>query len=322
MDFERLVRPAVAGSLLLVVLLATLGSAIREPRPHDIPVGLSAPPPMVEQLASGFAQNAPGAFRFTTYASEADALAALDRRDVVVALVAGQAAPRLIVAAGAGEAAVGAASGALTSAFAAQGTQLTVETVHALPAGDPHGIVLFFLILATLIGSVAAGALAVLPARGSWTTPIGTVVVFAACAGLLGVGTAAWLANGLGDGIWLAMLVVGLLSLAVGCVIVACGRIAGAPGVGLGAFVVVLLGIVSSGGPLGSAFLPDAYRALAPWLPVGPAYDGLRGALAFGGEGVTRAAAILSAWAVAGIVVAAAHAWIGAARRQTAVATA
>jgi ABC-type multidrug transport system permease subunit len=103
------------------------------------------------------------------------------------------------------------------------------------------------------------------------------------------------------------MAVLSLLAFAIGSVVLAGGRLFGAPGVAVAAFVVVLLGIVSSGGPLGSYLLPDAYRAMAPWLPVGPAYDALRGALAFGGEGVTGPAVVIGAWALAGIVAVAAH---------------
>lgn len=308
---EQNARPIAAGLLLLLTLLLVLGSAIRDPRPHEIPVGLNAPSPMVEQLTGAFGQNAPGAFAFMSYASEADALAAIDRREVVAALIVGQAGPRLVLAGAAGDAVTGGVSAAFTNAFAAQGQQLAVESVHPFPAGDPHGIVLFFLILATLIASVVAGALAVLAVPpASAGRQLGAVTVFAVSAGVLGVATAAWLANGLGDGVWLAMGIVGFLALAIGSVTVACARLAGAPGVALGALVVVLLGIVSSGGPLGSFFLPDAYRALAPWLPVGPAYDALRGALAFAGEGVVGPVVVLAAWALASFLVAVAHGWV------------
>jgi hypothetical protein len=305
---ERTARPIVAGLLILLALVAVLGSAIREPRPHDIPVGVTGPQAVIASITAGFAQAAPGAFSFTTYASDTDARAALERRDVVASLIVGQAGPRLVVAGAAGDAVTGAVTAAFTSAFNAQGTELAVETVHPFPAGDPHGIVLFFLVLATLIASVAVGALSVLPAPGRpWSGQVATVAAYALCAGILGVGAAAWLANGLGDGVWMAMGIVGLLALAIGSATVALARVLGVAGVALGAFVVILLDIVSSGGPLGSTFLPDAYRALAPWLPVGPAYDALRGALAYGGQGLAGSAVVLLAWAAAGIGIAAVH---------------
>ncbi len=307
-DLESLARPVVGGVAILVTLLLVIGAAIRAPQPHDIAVGVSGPPDAVQPLIAGFGQNAPGAFTFTTYASPAEARAAVDDRSVVAALTIEATGPRLVVAAGAGEAIAGAVSGAFSAAFEAQGVTLTVETVHAFPAGDALGIVLFFLVLATLAGSVAAGAAASLGASArSWPMVTGILAVFAVAAGVIGVPVAAWLANGYGDGTPVLMGVVALLAFAVSVVIAACGRWLGAPGVGAGAFVVVLLGIVSAGGPLGSNFLPDAYRSIAPWLPVAPAYSAMRGALAFDGVGVVEPSLILIGWAVLGIFVLAAR---------------
>ena len=117
---EPVARPIVAGLLLLVTLLLVLGTAIRDPRPHDLPVGIVAPPPMGQQLTGAFSDNAPGAFNFTTFATEADARAALDNRDVAAALIVGPAGPRLVVAGAAGDAVAGGISAAFAGAFKAQ----------------------------------------------------------------------------------------------------------------------------------------------------------------------------------------------------------
>lgn len=320
-SMEQNVRPIVAGLVLLLTLIGLLGTAIRDPRPHDIPVGVSAPPPVVQQLTQGFATAVPGAFTFTTYASETEARAAIDQRHVVAALVVGDAGPRLIVAGAAGDAIAGGITAAFTNAFRAQGTELAVEVVHPFGAGDPHGVILFFLVLATLISSVVAGALSVLSApERPWTTQLAIVATYAISAGILGALATAWLVDGFGSGLWAVIALVALLSFAVGSVIAACARLAGPAGVALGALVVVLLGLVSSGGPLGSEFLPDAYRAIAPWLPVAPASSALRGALFFDGAGITGPIGILSAWAILGVVGLAARDLIRPAERRAAVA--
>lgn len=302
-ELEQWVRPIVAGLVVLVTLLLVVGAAIRDPRPHDIPVGVNGPPAAVDPVVAGFGQNAPGAFAFTTYASEGDALAAIGDRDVVGALIVGQAGPRLVVAGGAGDAVTGAVTGAFTAAFAAQGVELSVEALNPLPAGDAHGIVLFFLVLATAIGSIVAGAATTIGGRGRGWVGHGLVLSsYAVLAGIVGVATAAWLADGYGDGVWAAMAIAIILALAVSFAVAAAARWLGVGGVALAAAVVVLLGLVSSGGPLGSAFLPDAYRAIAPWLPVGPAVDAMRGALAFGGAGLVGPVAILAGWAAIGLL--------------------
>jgi hypothetical protein len=302
-ELERWVRPIVAGLVVLVTLLLVVGAAIRDPRPHDIPVGLSGPPTALDPIVAGFDQNAPGAFALTTYASEADALAAIDDREIVGALIVGQAGPRMVIAGGAGDAVTGAVSGAFTAAFAVQGIDLSISTVHALPIGDAHGIVLFFLVLAIAIGSIVAGAATTLTGSGrGWGEQALVLASYAVAAGIVGVVTAAWLAGGYGNGVWAAMAIATLLALAVSLVVGAAGRWLGAAGVALAAAVVVLLGLVSSGGPLGSAFLPDAYRAIAPWLPVAPAVDAMRSALAFDSVGLLAPTAVLLGWATIGLV--------------------
>jgi hypothetical protein len=320
---EPVARPIVAGLLLLMTLLLVLGTAIRDPRPHDLRVGIVAPPPVAQQLTQGFGQNAPGAFAFTTYGSETDALAAIDRRDVDAVLVVGPAGPRLVVAGAAGDAVSGGITAAFTGAVAAQGTELPVEVVHPFSSGDPHGIVLFFLILATLVSSVVAGALAALgTADRSWTAPLGIVAIYAVSAGVVGTLAAAWLAGGYADGLWLAMGVVTLLSFAVAVVVAGLARLLGPAGVALGALLVVFLGLVSSGGPLGTAFLPDAYRTIAPWLPVAPAAEALRGALFFGGAGMGASVLVVGGWAVVGVALLGARDLLAPAGRRAAVATA
>jgi len=87
----------------MATLLGLIGTAIRDPKPHEIPVGITGPAPAVQQLTGGIGTNAPGAFSFTTYDSEAAARTALDNRDVDAVLVLGSP-PRLVVAPAAGEA--------------------------------------------------------------------------------------------------------------------------------------------------------------------------------------------------------------------------
>src|ERR1700682_1622692 len=77
---EMFLPPIVGGLVLLVALVGLIGTAIRDPHPHDIPVGLVGPAPVLQQMSAGFATAAPGAFRFTSYGSEGDARSALGSR--------------------------------------------------------------------------------------------------------------------------------------------------------------------------------------------------------------------------------------------------
>src|SRR5438094_8732250 len=81
-SMERVVGPLAAGLLVLLALLGLIGTAIRDPRPHDIPVGLVGPAQALQPMTDALTQKVPGVFKFTTYDSEDAARAALDRRDV------------------------------------------------------------------------------------------------------------------------------------------------------------------------------------------------------------------------------------------------
>jgi hypothetical protein len=303
----RLVPPVIGGLALLVALVGLIGTAIKDPHPHDIPVGLAGPAPAVQQISAAFASAAPGAFEFTFYQSEAEARAALDARDVDGVLVLGTS-PRLILAGAAGDATTGVITAAFTNAFKAQGVTLPVETVHPFAAGDVHGLILFFVVVAIIVSALVSQALIVaIAGDAGFAERLAVVIVFGALAGAAGMGTAVWIAGDYGSGFWTAVGITALASAAVGAVVAGCARLFGPPGIALAALLVVLLDLVSSGGPVGSQLLPDFYRLLAPWMPAGQLYSALRGALYFDGAGLQEPLLILTGWLVGGLALM----WLG-----------
>ena len=299
---QAILPPLVGGLLILVALIGLIGTAIKNPRPHDIKVGLVGPTPALEQMSTGFASNAPGAFAFTTYASEDAARAAIDDRSVDGALVLASGGPRLIVAGAAGDAVTGVITGAFTNVFKAQGQTLTVETVHPFAGVDPHGLILFFIVLAVVVSTLVAQAGFGLRSQSGFGLRLIVVVVYAVLAALVGMGMAWLIAGDYGSGFWIATALVALGSTAVGAVVAGSARLLGAPGVVLAAIIVVLLDLVSSGGPLGSNLLPDFYRWLAPGMPVAQLYSAMRSALYFDSGGIGIPIAVLSAWLAGGLL--------------------
>src|ERR1700694_4275590 len=300
-----LVPPLVGGLLIVVVFIGLIGTAIRSPQPHDIPVGLVGPAPAVQQMSTAFGANAPGAFQFTTYASEQDARAALDARTVdgVLVLSTGN----LIVAGAAGDGATGVITAAFTNAFKAQGNALTVEIVHPFPTGDAHGLILFFVVLATLISTLASQAILFGTGKSvGLGLRLGFIAAYGVLVGLTAMGMGAWIAGGYGDGFWAAAGLDALASMALGAMVGALARLLGAPGIGLAALV-MLLSLVSSGGPIGSQFLPDLYRALAPWTIAAQVCSALRGGLFFGGAALAGPITVLVGWLAVGLAIL----WLG-----------
>src|SRR5262245_8561558 len=80
--YEAILPPLIGGLLILAALIGLIGTAIKNPQPHDIKVGLVGPAPAIQQISGGFQSNAPGAFRFTSYASADAARGAIDARSV------------------------------------------------------------------------------------------------------------------------------------------------------------------------------------------------------------------------------------------------
>src|SRR5439155_253373 len=157
-SMERVVGPLAAGLLVLLALLGLIGTAIRDPRPHDIPVGLVGPAQAVQPMADALAQKAPAVFKFATYDTEDAARAALDRRDVDGVVIVGPTGSRIVVAGAAGDTSTTVIESVFGAALSAQGQQVPVEVVHPFASGDAHGLILFFLVLATLVSTLVVQA--------------------------------------------------------------------------------------------------------------------------------------------------------------------
>ncbi|HWO91599.1 MAG TPA: hypothetical protein VNP53_06470, partial [Methylomirabilota bacterium] len=159
-----------------------------------------------------------------------------------------------------------------------------------------------FVVVATLISTLASQAILLATGKAlSLGLRLGFMVVFGLLVGLTAMGMATWIAGGYGDGFWAAAGLVALTSMAIGSVVGGLIRLLAAPGIGLAALLMVL-SLVSSGGPVGSQLLPDFYRALAPWATAGELYSALRGALFFDGAAVATPVGVLTGWLVVGVV--------------------
>src|SRR5712692_6191704 len=296
---EAVLPPMLAGLAVLVTLMALIASALHDPKPHDIPVGLAGPGPAVDQLRERLGSAAPGAFAFAVYDSEEAARRALDARQLDGALFLGPN-PRLVVAGAAGDAVVGVITGVFSGVFGAQGTRLAVEVVHPFADGDPHGLVLFFLVVAVSLSAIVSQVVVLVRAPGLLGR-VAVLVVYPVLAGLAAWATTLAITGAYGDQFWEVTGLASLATLAVGAPLAAAARLLGPAGLGLGALVLGPVSLVSSGGPVGSHLLPDFYRALSPWMPATEAYSALRGSLFFVGAGTAEPVALLATWSLAGI---------------------
>lgn len=191
---ETYVQPLVAGLLVLVFLIGLIGLAIQNPSPHDIPIGV------VSGGGSQFAFPANGAFKVTNYDSEEAARGAIDSRDIDGALVLSPSGPKVIVAGAAGDSVTGIITAVFTQVFAQQGVKLSVEVVHPFASGDPHGLILFFVVLAILVSTLIVNLLVGLRREGGFGTRLLMVILFAVIAAPAAMVVATWIAGDYGSG--------------------------------------------------------------------------------------------------------------------------
>ncbi|MGH4034992.1 ABC transporter permease [Actinomycetota bacterium Odt1-20B] len=296
-------RRIVAVALLAPVLAALALWAFAWPgariAPRDLPLGLAGPAaataPVQRQL-----QAQDGAFEVHRYADEAAARDAIEDRTVYGAVVVTAEGPKLLTA----SAASPVAAQLLQHAVAGQapkGAEVPVTDVVPAPAADPRGSVLGASVLPLAIAGVASGVLAtLLKLRG----PRAALALVLAAAGVGAVGAAlthSWL--GVLTGNWWAEAgVLGLSTLAVGAAVAGCAALLGPPGIGVGAFLMVLLGNPFSGATSAPELLPQPVGFLGQLLPPGAGGSLLRSVSYFDGARATAPALTLAAWAGLGLL--------------------
>ena len=291
----------LASAAFAAIFVALTLSAFHAPRPHDLPVGIVGPAAVTSRVEHALDGAAPGAFGWHVYPSETGARTGIAQRVVDGALVASGPHLRLLIAQGGG---TGPAQ-VLTQAFGAVAARsqrhlVVADVVPPLP-GDTEALSSFFVVLAVLIPSLAAGsgsALAFRRARPGLA--VAAPVAVAAVIGVVSAGVADGIA-GLGNYAAIAG-VVALFSLAVAAPTAVLARI-WPPLVTVAVLVFIVFGIPVSGGPANLAsFGPGFLRVLDPVLPLGVAASVVRNVVYFGGHATALHLRVLTAWALAGLV--------------------
>ncbi len=207
---------------------------------------------------------------------------------------------RLLVTQAGGTGPEQALTGAFTAVAARSGRHLIVSDVVPPRATDSQALSSWFVVLAVLIPSLAAGsasALAFRRAPRAWAVaaPVAAAVVSGLVAAAIADGIA-----GLGNYAAIAGIVA-LFSLAVAAPTAVLARIR-PPLVALAVLVFIVFGIPVSGGPANLAsFTPGFLGVLAPVLPLGIAASSIRNVVYFGGHAIDAYIWTLAAWALAGI---------------------
>ncbi|WP_329104521.1 hypothetical protein OG792_29960 [Micromonospora sp. NBC_01699] len=287
---------AVVLQALLVPLFAAPAANLA---PRDLPIAVAGPAPAAEALAARLAQSRPGAFDLRLLPDPAAADRALRDREVYAAFVPGPDGLTLHTATGASPT----VATLLTEAARADGTAVRVVDVVPADPDDPRGTGFAAGFLPLALVSVLAGALLALFAAGRVARLAG-LLTYGVLAGLVGAAVLqGWLGVLPGDYLSNASAI-GLFALATSAMVTGLGALLGRAGIGLGAFLLFLVG--NSLGAVAAApeLLPRPWGEIGQWLPVGAGSNLLRSAAFFEGAGALAPLLILAGYALLGLLLA------------------
>jgi hypothetical protein len=290
----------VTGLLALVLVAFAWPAANLAPR--DLPIAVAGAPqstaPIAEQLA------ADGAFDVRRVDSRADAVAAIEDREVYAAIVPGPDGVELLTASAASPVVAQLLTQVATTATSAQGSPPPQNTdVVALPEDDPRGAAFSAGALPLVIGGIATGVVVSLRLAGR-RQRLAAVAGIAALSGLAMAGVLQGWLGALSGSYWANSAVMALGIAATGSMIVGLHNLLGPAGIGLGAGVTLLLGNPLSGITSAPELLPAGWGELGQWLVPGAAGTALRSTAFFDGAGAGVAVATLIGWVALGVALA------------------
>ncbi|MGW2077835.1 DUF3533 domain-containing protein [Streptomyces sp. NPDC001939] len=303
----------VIGVIALQLLFITsYVGALHNPKPKDVAFGVAAPVPAVARQAADRLDRLPGSpLDPRTVTGAAAARDKVVNRDIYGALII---APRgttdtLLVASGGGTVLSSALDGLITTLEAAQ--HRTVRTVDVAPASpqDFDGLSSFYLVVGWCVGgylcasvlAISTGARPADPRRA--IIRLVTMTLVSIVGGLGGAVIVGPILGALPGSVMALWGLGALIIFAVGAATLALQGLFGIVGIGLAILLVVVAGNPSAGGAFPLPMLPPFWKAIGPALPPGAGTWVARSIAYFKGNAVTGPLLVLSAWAVAGIVI-------------------
>jgi hypothetical protein len=280
----------VAGQALLIPLFAAPAANLA---PRDLPIAVAGPPQLTAQLAKAH----PGACEVTAVSGAAEADTKIKSRLVYGAILVTAAGPEVHVA----SAASPAVAQLLTQAAAGLSPDAPVRDIVPVDPDDPRGAAFGAGFLPLAITSLLAGVLVYLfvPRRSARLIALGS---FAALAGVAGAAVQiGWLGILPGD-YWAVAGTLALFTLAISAAMTGTTALIGREGLALGAVVMFLVGNALSGIAAAPELLPQPWGEVGQWLPIGAGGTLLRSVAYFGGNGGGFSAAVLSAYAIGGLL--------------------
>jgi hypothetical protein len=279
----------VVGSLFLAAYTLALG----DPIPHRINAAVVGDASAHLDVVGEIEQVAGGGVALDAYPTLDAAIAAIDRQQVFAVLDLTQPTPDLYVAS-----AAGASVARVFQSVATSYPPIRVIDTHPLPAGDPEGLDVFYLVIAATI----LGFLTVFQVRANaaglslrrWTVFLLSFAVVASLALTLVAGPLLHRLALPFPEAW-GILALQLMTVAAfaSTMVVLIGPWAIVPTF----LLFMVLGNTTSGGAVAPPLLPGPLADLSPWLPSGVTVSALRDAVYFNSAQQGRPVIVSAVWA-------------------------
>lgn len=301
--WSRIAGMVLGVAALLLVIAAAFSWPAVNSGPHQVPLGVVAPPAVAEQVGGQLGQGAgEDAFEVTPLADRAAAEQAIADREVYGAIVLGPDGGEMLTASAASPAVAQALTQLAANVPAQAGGPLTVTELAPLSPDDPRGTGFTTAVLPLVIAGIISGAVSAIVVKGGRGRSLVTLLSLTVVAGLvLAAVSQLWLGS-LEGSYWANAGVLALGAAAVGSVALGLVRLIGVPGVALTALIMVLLGSPLSGAATGPEMLPAGWGALGQLLPPGATATALRSVAWFDGAGAGPAFLVLGCWVAVGVL--------------------
>lgn len=299
---KQLLLPGVAGALLVFIFVGIVGSALHKPVAKDVPIAIMAPAEVVKQINTAVRAQTNNMVDLRSTDNVETAKTQLKKQEIKGILAPGQQGFDLYLTSASGE-----ATRQIVTQFGnlmaqAYGQQLQTNDLTPNASGPGHFMVIMFLFM---LSAIAALIMQVIIRRNANITTLkmklGTVVAGSILIGLSGA--LAGLALGEFKGAFFAVAGITALSvLASSSIIGACSALFGRFGLAAAGFVLIPLGVATSGALVSTEFLPKFYASFAQYMPSAATVDALRSGVYLDGFNIGRPLMVLGAWIVGGLV--------------------
>jgi len=287
--------PIAIALMLFAFLAPTLASG-----PNNLPISVSAPAPVTEQLTNSLTQRSPDAFDITTATSREDVEDAILEREAVGGIVVDAEGATAYTADGNG---TPYAQVLTPVAGALEATGQQVDTVDLAPttADDPTAAGIATLALPLAFGGLLSGAAITFLLKRRPTMQLATSLSVSILGGFVAAAILHFGYGTLAGNFWLEATAIATGIAALSLFTVGAGSLLGAAGIGLTAALTIFIANPLSGLATGPWWLPAGWATFGQWLPIGATGNLVRSIAFFDGAGTHGSWWILLGWILVGL---------------------